>query len=182
MAGSQRLRVDLIHGWDRLPEFAGKRVRHADVIVETEGGKPTEVLRIDAGISRFDESGSAAADALEGARDFMNIPTVDKDGPPDFANLFSGRGTDFASRRRRQLYDERYRWEPTPAEVTKLVHAIWPEQAGDAKVEAEWVRGTRKRKAPMTYDAKRVIDKCRSADRHRRRADPPEAEGPEGCR
>src|SRR3546814_8110014 len=57
-------------------------------------------------------------------------------------------------RRRRQEWERQNRWKPTSADITRIVYAIWPEQAGGSGARPKWIRGARKRRPPMTYAAK----------------------------
>lgn len=160
---SQRVWQGLGDGTDRLPEFAGRTVKAATVGIELMEGRPHRVLRIDTRLLYFDDDGSPAKameDAfLEGMR---TLSAVGRD-PLDWTEPKHRPPPTFLARRNRQLFEERYEWEPTPVEITKLVHAIWPEQAGGAPVSADWTRGTRRRKAPMTIDSERAAHEIRRA-------------------
>src|SRR3546814_8909646 len=68
-------------------------------------------------------------------------------------------------RRRRQEWERQNRWKPTSADITRIVYAIWPEQAGGSGARPKWIRGARKRRPPMTYAAKNALRECLSADR-----------------
>jgi hypothetical protein len=49
----------LVHGYDRMPQFAGQRLRCAVVVLELDGKKPTRILWVDALWYQFDETGRA---------------------------------------------------------------------------------------------------------------------------
>ena len=152
---SQRVADGLSAGSDYLPQYAGFTLRHAFVILEVENKKPVRIFKIDASKWSFDFTGSM--------RDFM------------FKAMFAAQATSLRptwpdtvetptdeALAARAEFEEKYRWEPGPLEINKIVHAIWPKDAGKQVSRLPAVPGVTKRRVPMTREAKSAIYEIRS--------------------
>jgi hypothetical protein len=105
---------------ESIPEFAGKRVRYAEVIVELLNRKPVGILRIVYFILSFDSEGRVDPDELEKEKQiaFDVLPPVTNHDPA--ASL-----VDAAHRFAEKRYDDKYRWTPTPEIETAIFDAIF---------------------------------------------------------
>lgn len=146
----------LVHRGAALPQYAGKKVRAAFVTLRLKDRVPVRISNVSGEILHFDEAGRLdrkmwddtlrllpAAMALEGSS--LDDPVVD-----------------FTSRRRIQMFNRTYRWDPTPADITKIVYAIWPHQSGGLAPKRAVTKTTLKRKVPMTYEAKQALSELGS--------------------
>jgi len=114
----------LMHGDpnERLPEFADKRIRYTQVILDLVNRKPTEILRAIFAYMQFDAEGRIDSTYLE-KRSRLNIDSI----PPiqlfsDSENVINA-NHHFAQKR---LYHQ-YEWKPTQDIILGLYNAIFTE-------------------------------------------------------
>ncbi len=105
---------------ERLPQYAGKRVRYALVVVDLTNREPVEILRIQYSYLFFDSEGRVDPTEREKeARLAFNIlppePVV-----RDFQQVVEARHY-FAKKR----YKDEYRWTPTAEIESAIVRAIF---------------------------------------------------------
>lgn len=105
---------------ERLPQYAEKRVRYAEVAVEFAQRKPVEILRIQYFIMLFDSEGriDASEQQKENRLAMELLPPFGVDGQ-------SGQVIDAQHRFARKRYDNEYRWTPSPEVEKAIVHAIF---------------------------------------------------------
>jgi hypothetical protein len=105
---------------ERLPRYAGKRVRYAMTILEVAGRRPVEIVRIHYSFLHFDPKGSIdAADQEREARLGLEmLPPVPKQ--PDSPHVVDARHR-FAKKR----YHDAYKWTPTPEMEAAIMEAIF---------------------------------------------------------
>ena len=110
---------------ERLPRYAGKRVRYAMAILEVADRRPVEVIRIQYSFLHFDSKGSIdAADQEREARLGLEmLPPVPKE--PDSPHVVDARHR-FAKKR----YHDEYKWTPTPEIEAAIVEAIFDKDRG----------------------------------------------------
>ena len=105
---------------ERLPQYAGGRVRYAMAILEMENRKPVEMIKIQYSFLHFDSEG--LIDATEQEREarlaLEVLPPLAKDrqSPP----VVEARHR-FAKKR----YDDEYKWRPSPEIEAAIVEAIF---------------------------------------------------------
>ncbi len=150
----RRVLEGLHQGRDRLPQYAGQTVRVAGVTIETEAGKPVRILRVAGSIWQFDDRGRFSREQRESSFEGLRLALEETHARP--AASGAARVVDISRRLRRLRWEERWSWDPTPPEITRLVHAIWPETAGRPVARATFVRGVRRRRLPMSYKAKSI--------------------------
>ncbi|MGH9895470.1 MAG: hypothetical protein ACREA0_26495, partial [bacterium] len=149
----KELAGELVAGRTRLQEYAGRTLRIADVILKIEGGRPVQVVRVTGSFWHFDErgsiQGSLAGSAIENLETHQALQkeTAASDGP----------AVEISARLARERWKAKNRWEPTPADITKIVNSIWPKSAGRPveplrSIEASW-----ERKTPVSREAKRAL-------------------------
>jgi len=105
---------------ERIPEYAGKRVRYAEVVVDLEQRKPVEIVKMDYLVMTFDSQGRIdRAERDRKSRLAMDVlPPFDVD--KENGNLVDARHA-FAKRR----YDSRYRWTPSPEMEQTIIKVIF---------------------------------------------------------
>jgi hypothetical protein len=94
---------------ERLPEYAGQRVRYALLFVETEARRPVDVVHEEFGYLYFAEDGRLDFERQNrGAALAMRATGLlsDESGPEGVV----GAGERFAKKR----YQHEFKWEPTP--------------------------------------------------------------------
>jgi len=105
---------------ERLPHYAGKRVRYVEVVVQYLQRKPVEILRVLYLILTFDSEGRIDAAEQEKQRRLgmeMMPPILPEPSPKQ---IVDGR-----HRFARKSYDDRYRWTPTPEIDEAILKAIF---------------------------------------------------------
>ena len=105
---------------ERLPRYAGKRVRYALVVLEVAERRPVEIIRIQYSFLHFDSKGSIdASDQEREARlGSEMLPTIPKE--PDSTHVVDARHR-FAKKR----FDDAYKWTSTPEIEATIVEAIF---------------------------------------------------------
>ena len=105
---------------ERLPQYAGRRVRYVEVALELEHRKPVRILRILYLILSLDPEGRIDAAELEKGRrlGFDMVPPVLTDRG---ANQVIEARHFFAKKR----FDKEYRWNPTPEIEPSILEAIF---------------------------------------------------------
>ncbi|HID30469.1 MAG TPA: hypothetical protein EYP19_10765 [Desulfobacterales bacterium] len=105
---------------ERFPEYAGKRVRYAEVAVELVQRKPVEILRMLYFIMSFDSEGriDASEHEKETRLAMELLPPFGADGQPSQVIEAQHR---FAKKR----YDNEYRWTPSPEIEAAIIKAIF---------------------------------------------------------
>ena len=105
---------------ERLPQYAGKRVRYVEAAVELEQRKPVDILRILYLILPLDSEGRIdAAEQERGRRlgaEMMPPIVMDRD-----SKQVIEAGYRFAKKR----FDNEYRWIPTPEIEAAILKAIF---------------------------------------------------------
>jgi hypothetical protein len=153
---AQRVVEGLAHGEDRLPQYAGQSLRAIEVLLETTNRKAIEIVKLEGTIWHFDKKGRTRQDWIESAmmasETYRALQKASTTGPV----------VDITDRIARRRWEEHNRWEPTPADINRIIHIIWPETAGGPVQRPKSVTGVRKRKPPMTFEAKQVEHECHS--------------------
>ncbi len=103
----------------RLPEYAGKRVRCAVMVVETINRKPIEIVKSQFSYLLFDSDGRLHAERDEGearlAMEMLEPVTAEKDKQViDARHMFA-----------RKRYVRQYKWEPSPEIERTIRKAIF---------------------------------------------------------
>ena len=105
---------------ERLPQYAGKRVRYVEVALELEQRKPVGILRVLHFILPFDSKGRVDAAKQEKGRrlgaEMMPPIVMDRD-----SKQVIEAGYRFAKKR----FDNEYRWIPTPEIEAAILKAIF---------------------------------------------------------
>lgn len=110
----------LARGYLRAPAFAGQRWKVAEVVLETDGRRPIRVAAVTGTYWYLDNEGGAQRDLAEGGMQALETSDAlwrDR-SPPGVVSLAN------VQRRR---WERRYRWQPRPPDIDRLVHYFWPE-------------------------------------------------------
>lgn len=151
----RRLIEALAHGGDRLPQYAGQSLKVITAFLDLLDGKPQRLSEAQGSYWHFDDRGSIQRNlAQSGMEAWITHDLVCEE------RASTGPVVSISARRRRQEWERTHRWEPGPAEITRIIHAIWPEQASRPLARPKWLQGIRKRRPPMTYAAKNALREC----------------------
>jgi len=104
---------------EQLLQYAGKRVRFAEVAVKLEERKPVQILRAVYGILPFDSEGKI--DAVEYEKEVRLGAEM---MPPILADRRSPKIVDAKHKFAKKRFDDQFRWEPTPQIEKSIVEAI----------------------------------------------------------
>ena len=104
---------------ERFPQYAGKRVRYAEVAVELAHRKPVGTLRLQYFILSFDSEGQIDTSEQQKER------RLSADMMPPLIEQSPSRVIDAQHRFAKKHLDHRYRWTPSPELEAAIVHAIF---------------------------------------------------------
>ncbi len=103
-----------------LPQYAGKRVRYALVVVDLVNREPVEIINIQYAILTFDSEGKI--DAVELEKEMrLGVNMV----PIGTSEDISRKVVDAEHRFLQKRYNNRYNWEPTPEIEEAIVKATF---------------------------------------------------------
>jgi len=105
---------------ERLPQYAGKRVRYVLVIVDLVNREPVEIISIQYAILTFDSEGKIDAAELEKEMR-LGVNMV----PIGTTEDISCKVVDVEHRFLQRRYENRYLWKPTPEIEEAIVKAIF---------------------------------------------------------
>ena len=102
-----------------FPQYAGKRVRYAEVTIEFKNRKPAEILRLEYFIMHFDSKGR-----IDGTvRDDVMSLGVNLAPPIHFET--DSVVIDAQHRFAKKRFDHQFRWKPTPEIEMAILKAIF---------------------------------------------------------
>jgi len=105
---------------ERLPQYAGKRVRYALVIVDLVNRKPVEILGIQYSILTFDSEGKIDATELEKEMTLgVDMVPIGNTAP------ISRKVVDAEHHFLQKRYENRYLWRPTPEIEEAIAKALF---------------------------------------------------------
>jgi hypothetical protein len=137
---------------DSLPQYSGQALRVVEVILDLSDGKPVRIEHLSGRVWRFDQDGKIGESHREALRLAMDsMPPI---GATDDAVV------QLEAVRLRRMLKAKHHWTPDPRAINRIIHAIWPKAAGRPVEPLKKVTGTRKRRAPMTHEARRAISLC----------------------
>lgn len=105
---------------ERFPQYAGKRVRFAEVAVELEERKPVQIIRAVYGILQFDSEGRI--DAAEYEKEMRLSAEM---MPPILAGRSSPKIVDAKHKFAKKRFNDQFRWEPTSQIEKAIIEAIF---------------------------------------------------------
>lgn len=142
---------DCVFGERTVPEFAGKRVRFAECVVEMDGRQPLRLLDVRGSWWTFNENGVHERDPDAYRYFFSQLPTPDRDGPI----------VDISPVIERRQWQERHRWTPTVDQLELIARAIWPTRGEDERIAS--VQGGGPKPHPVSSDARRAVQTIHEA-------------------
>lgn len=154
---SLRVMDGLVRGSDALPQYAGQRLRLADVHLKTLEGKPSEIHEVRTMWLEFDDRGKVDQYLRETGRRRWEAGTAMNRIATDKSVV------DVTPRIESRRLDEKTRWTPSPKDINRIIQVIWPEEAATPVTKAKPVQGLQMRKPSMTYEAKQAIGECQNA-------------------
>ena len=105
---------------EQLLQYAGKRVRFAEVAVELEERKPVQIIRVVYGILPFDSEGRI--DTAEYEKEMRLSAEM---MPPILADRLSPKIVDAKHKFAKKRFNDQFRWEPTYQIEKAIVEAIF---------------------------------------------------------
>lgn len=105
---------------ERLPRYAGKRLRYVLVVLELEHRRPVEILMTEQSYLYFDSEGRIDTAEREKAAE-LAVNMV----PPSPKQRQIGGVIRAHHRFAKRHYERRYRWTPTPEIAESIVTAIF---------------------------------------------------------
>ena len=105
---------------EQLLQYAGKRVRFAEVAVKLEERKPVRIVRVIYGIMPFDSEGRI--DAAEYEKEMRLSAEM---MPPILADRPSPKIVDAQHKFAKKRFNDQFRWEPTYQIEKAIVEAIF---------------------------------------------------------
>ncbi len=108
---------------ERLPQYAGKRVRCAMVYLEVERRIPQSILRIDYTIMPFDKKGRI--DRSEQEKEMRRIAEVMSPLSSFFEEERAGKIVDARGQFAKRRYEQEFRWKPEPEIEKAIITAIF---------------------------------------------------------
>ena len=138
---SLKLSMSLEKGLKKLPEYAGKTVRIAEVALDLKDRKPFSILRIVGFKWHFDKNGSVKESHDKSVRlafesfDFPEIEPLISEGDKNDVVI------DITNKLNKKIYNDRFAWVPTPDETNKIINAIWkPKQEPKRKKSGKIIK------------------------------------------
>jgi hypothetical protein len=146
---SQRLVDGLTQAKDAMPQYANSRQKVMGIVLLNEDGKPIKIDRTYGSIWTFDEDGEIAEGLSEAVAEVMN--SIGGEHAP------SAKVVSLKPQLSKKRIAEKYRWEPSSADINRIIQDIWPKSKADRLKEA---KGVSQRRPPLSYDAKHAIEQA----------------------
>jgi len=105
---------------ERLPQYAGKRVRYAEVAVELVERKPVEIIRLEHFIMYFDSEGRLDLREKKKERR-LSVDMI----PPLLPQWDSDQVIDAHHRFAKKSFEHQYKWTPSPTVEEAIVQAVF---------------------------------------------------------
>jgi hypothetical protein len=104
---------------ERFPEYAGKRLRYALIVIELENRKPVGIVRTEYSYFAFDSKGRLRDDEREKATRLSMDMTKPIGFEPNHHGVIDARHK-FAKKR----FEHEYTWKPTPELEAAIIKAV----------------------------------------------------------
>lgn len=109
----------LVAGKSPLPEYAGRVIRTAFVMLELHNRQPAQITHLEGAKRHFDDRGYIKQRVIDNAYLWSEDSEEGTRSPGD--NVIN-----ITDRLCKKRQDDMYRWDPTPAEITRMIDFIWP--------------------------------------------------------
>ncbi|MER9412902.1 hypothetical protein [Mesorhizobium sp. M0589] len=143
---SLRLVQGLVFEKDFLPQFANTRQHVLWVWLDVKDGKPMRIGRTEGSVWVFDREGGIKG----GLQEAMALVMESIADPPS-----GGTVVELRPHAGKQKLQKEFRWEPSKADIERVVADIWPKKRTDRLKALE---GVAKRRPPLTFDARHALD------------------------
>jgi hypothetical protein len=127
---------------NRLPEYAGQTVRIVFVGIVVRDRRPIRTQYVIGHIWKFDYLGRFDEE-FEDAQSRDMAESLASDLGLDLDPGGDGTVVPFPTQIAWGRMNKMFQWEPTPADITRIVHAIWPETADRPTKRPKIARGVR---------------------------------------
>jgi hypothetical protein len=115
---------------ERFPEYAGKRVRYALVVLKTEDRKPVAIKYIDWAILKFDDEGGLdEEDEQRNAELGVSLLETFLRGTQRSGSLVDASGKFY-----KKQYDYEFRWKPSEKIVEAIKDSIFPKKGSPLRL------------------------------------------------
>ena len=108
------------HPDERLPKYAGKRVRYALIVVDLVNRRPIEILRDEFGFLDFDDGGRLKVVEL-GKQESLALDML----APLFYDQTNSRVIDARHKFAKKRYFDKFSWTPTDEIVAGIAAAVF---------------------------------------------------------
>ena len=126
---------------DRLPEYAGQTIRIVFVEIVVKDRRPIRTQYVLGHIWKFDSLGGFDEEFEDAqSRDMAELVASGLGLEP----VGDGTVVPFAAKVAWGRMNAKFQWKPTPADITRIVHAIWPEAAGRPIKRPQTITGAKK--------------------------------------
>ncbi len=118
---------------EKIPQYAGKMIKYAMVIVETENRRPIKIIHWECSYIRIDSKGRFDHNWIEemrkNAMDCMDPKLLELPDLPEFKEKNTAPNIINAAHvfARKKLHNK-YRWIPTDTEFSKIIQLIFGKQ------------------------------------------------------
>ena len=149
---ARRVVDGLSFGTDAIPDLADTRQKVIQVLVESEGGKPAQILDVIGSYWDFDKEGKIDASLRSASAELLDFASMAPMRPP-------ARGAHVVDLvpelKRKQLY-AKHHWTVSQQDVDRIAADLWPGINGPAPAITS-VKGKAPRKPSMSYEARKVL-------------------------
>ena len=147
----KRISNELPHGNDAIPEYASTRQRVAQIIVESEDGKPVRILDARGFHWTFDADGRIDEDLQRSFHEHMDV----------FGAAERARRTrvvDLVPEIKKRELKARHEWTLSAEDLDRIAADIWPGVNGPAP-EVDVVKGAKPKKPALTNEARWALQR-----------------------
>jgi hypothetical protein len=116
-----KLTDDLIKGKAALPEYAGKKLRVAEVWLKLKDRKPCGFYRFIGDIWYFDKDGTRQKDHRKAVKDALELIGATLEPPNNKDSVI-----DITSKLTEKKHKDKYKWEVTQDDIKRVARLIWP--------------------------------------------------------
>jgi hypothetical protein len=110
---------DLTDGQDAMPQYAGKKLKLAQVVVQLANGRPAQIARIYGTYLSFDQAGKADKSFEDVSRAALEM----MDSVERFERNKSAKVVSLAPKLRQRRYERDHRWRPSRKDIEIISQA-----------------------------------------------------------
>jgi hypothetical protein len=110
----------LTDGQDAMPQYAGKKLKLAQVVVQLANSRPAQIARICGTYLDFDQAGKADKSFEEASREALELIDAERFEPNRSAKVVS-----LAPKLRQRRYEREHRWIPSKQDIELISQALF---------------------------------------------------------